>query len=50
MPPGTYCDLLTGGLAGGVCVGTSVLVDPTGAAQVSVAPLTAVAIDAATRM
>src|SRR6266404_4523524 len=27
MPPGTYCDLLTGGLVGGACAGTSVVVD-----------------------
>ena len=50
MPPGTYCDLLTGGLVGGACAGTSVVVDGTGAAQVSLQPFTALAIDAATRM
>jgi alpha-amylase len=50
MPPGTYCDLLTGGLVGAACAGTSVVVDSTGAAQVDVAPHTAIAIDADTRM
>ncbi len=50
LPPGTYCDRLTGGLVGGVCAGTSVVVDATGAAQVSVPAHTAIAIDATTRM
>ena len=35
MPPGTYCDLLTGGLAGGVCAGISVVVDAGGAVQLN---------------
>jgi alpha-amylase len=50
MPPGTYCDRLTGGLAGGACAGTSVVVDSAGAAHLSVQPFTAIAIDAATRL
>ena len=49
MPPGTYCDLLTGGLAGGVCAGTSVVVDAGGAVQLTLPARTAIAIDAATR-
>jgi alpha-amylase len=50
MPPGTYCDLLTGGLAGGSCAGTSIVVDSTGAVQLGLQPNTAVAVDAATKM
>jgi alpha-amylase len=50
MPPGTYCDLLTGGLAGAACAGTSVVVDSTGAVQFNLPPAAAIAIDAANRM
>jgi alpha-amylase len=49
MPPGTYCDLLTGGLAGGACAGTSVVVDAGGAVQINLAAGSALAIDTATR-
>ncbi len=49
MPSGTYCDLLTGGRAGAACVGTSVVVDATGAVQLTLAANSGVAIDAATR-
>ena len=47
MSAGTYCDLLTGGLAGLACVGTAVVVDSTGAVQLDLAPLAAIAIDTA---
>ncbi len=47
MSAGTYCDLLTGGLAGSACVGTTVAVDSTGAVQLNLAPLSAIAIDTA---
>jgi alpha-amylase len=50
MPAGTYCDLLTGGLVGGACRGTSVVVDSTGTVQVRLQPVSAIAIDAATRV
>lgn len=50
MPPGTYCDLLTGGLAGAACAGTSVVVDAAGAVQLTLASGTATAIDTTTRM
>jgi len=50
MPPGTYCDLLTGGLVGGTCAATSVVVDSTGAVQVRLQPVSAIAIDAANKM
>ncbi|HTL05399.1 MAG TPA: alpha-amylase family protein [Gemmatimonadales bacterium] len=49
LPPGTYCDLLTGGLAGGVCVGGSVVVDATGAVQLNLPARSALAIDAASK-
>lgn len=50
MPPGTYCDLLTGGRAGTACAGTSVVVDPTGAIALRLGPNSAIAIDAATKL
>ena len=50
LPPGTYCDVLTGGLGDAVCAGTSVVVDSTGAAQLSLESRSAIAIDAATRL
>ncbi|MEJ2217795.1 MAG: alpha-amylase family protein [Gemmatimonadota bacterium] len=50
MPAGSYCDLLTGGLAGGACAGTSLVVDSTGAVRVQLAANAALAIDADTRM
>jgi alpha-amylase len=49
MPPGFYCDLLTGGRAGTTCVGTSVVVDQAGSVQLNLQPRTAIAIDAATK-
>jgi alpha-amylase len=50
VPPGTYCDILTGGLAGAACAGTSIVVDATGAIHLSLAANSGVAIDAATRL
>ena len=50
MPPGSYCDVLTGGLGGAVCAGTTVVVDSAGAVRIHLEPNTAVAIDAATRV
>ena len=50
MPPGTYCDILTGGRAGASCAGTSVVVDSSGAIHLHLDPNSAIAIDAATRM
>lgn len=49
LPAGTYCDRLTGGLAAGACVGTSVVVDSAGAVQLSLLAGTAIAIDVTTR-
>jgi hypothetical protein len=50
MPPGTYCDLLTGGRTGSTCVGTALVVDATGAVALQLAPNSAVAVDAASRL
>ena len=49
LPAGTYCDVLTGGLVGAACAGTTIVVDSTGALQVHLEGTSAVAIDAATR-
>jgi alpha-amylase len=49
MAAGTYCDRLTGGPVGASCAGTAVVVDATGAVQLDLAPLTAIAIDETTR-
>jgi alpha-amylase len=49
LAPGTYCDLLTGGLVGSACAGTSVVIDATGTVQLSLPARSAIAIDAATR-
>lgn len=36
LPAGTYCDVATGGKVNGACVGTSVTVDATGLASISI--------------
>lgn len=50
LAPGTYCDLLTGGRNGGVCVGTTVIVGNDGLVQFTLAPDRALAIDVSTRL
>ncbi len=50
LPAGTYCDLLTGGRAGSSCAGTSLVVDSASAIALQLAPNSAVAIDAASRL
>jgi alpha-amylase len=50
MRPGSYCDILTGGLAGATCAGTTLAVDSGRMVRVHLSPNTAVAIDAATRL
>jgi alpha-amylase len=50
LPAGTYCDVLTGGKVGAACAGTSLVVDSTGAVQLDLAPMTAVAVHAGTRL
>ena len=49
LPPGTYCDLITGGLVGGACAGTSVTVSAGGSVQFALASDRAIAIDVSTR-
>jgi alpha-amylase len=49
LPPGTYCDLLSGGLVNGACAGTAVVVDSTDAIHVQLAANSAIAIDAMSR-
>jgi alpha-amylase len=44
LPPGTYCDALTGGAAGGTCVGRSILVDAIGRVRLDLEAGKAVAI------
>jgi alpha-amylase len=50
LPSGTYCDLLTGGVSGLACAGTSVVVDSTGSVQLNLQPNTAIAIDGAAKL
>lgn len=50
LPPGTYCDVLTGGRAGGTCAGRSVSVGAGGAVQLELGPDSAVAIHRETRL
>jgi alpha-amylase len=47
---GTYCDLLTGGVTGGACAGTTVAVDSTGDVRLHLAANSAIAIDVATHI
>ena len=49
MPPGSYCDILTGGRTHTGCAGASVVVDSTGVVQLRLEANSAIAIDAATR-
>lgn len=50
LAPGTYCDLITGGMVGGACAGTSVIVAAGGAVQFPLASNRAVAIDVSSRL
>jgi alpha-amylase len=50
LPPGTYCDLLTGGVTGTSCAGTQVVVDAGGAVQLDLGAESAIAIDAVTKL
>jgi len=50
LASGTYCDVLTGGLDAGTCVGRSVVVDATGRVQLDLEAGTAVAIHVHTRV
>ncbi len=50
LVPGTYCDRISGGPGAGSCVGTTLVVDSTGQLPLQLPPMTAIAIDSATRM
>jgi alpha-amylase len=50
LPPGTYCDALTGGREGGACVGRSIVVGADGRVRLELEAGTAVAIHAGTRL
>ena len=50
LPPGTYCDVLTGGRVGGACAGRSIAVDSNGRVQLELESGTAVAIHVGTRL
>jgi alpha-amylase len=52
MAPGSYCDVIPGGLAAGgtACAGDTVVVDSARTIRLDMPPLSAVAIDTATRM
>lgn len=49
LPAGTYCDILTGGRDGAACAGRAVSVASDGVVRITLAPNSAVAIDAGTR-
>ncbi len=48
LTPGTYCDVITGGLDAGACVGRTVVVDASGRVQLDLESGKAVAIHAGT--
>ncbi|NUO62189.1 MAG: ATPase [Gemmatimonadaceae bacterium] len=50
LPAGSYCDLLTGGKSGASCVGTTVVIDASGAIALTLGANSAVAIDGAVRL
>ena len=45
LPPGDYCDRITGGLVNGSCVGTTITVDGAGNIQLQLPAMSAIAID-----
>jgi len=50
LAAGTYCDLLTGGVVGGACAGTSIVVAGDGTVALSLASNKAMAIDISTKL
>jgi alpha-amylase len=50
LPAGSYCDVLTGTRMGPACSGLTVVVNADGSAQLTLAPLTAVAIHAGMKL
>lgn len=49
LAPGSYCDRLSGGVAGAGCAGRTVVVDPSGATSLFLVAGAAIAIDVTTR-
>ena len=49
LAAGTYCDRITGGLVGGACAGTSMVVDGSGNTDLQLAAMSAVAVDISTK-
>jgi alpha-amylase len=49
LPPGSYCDRITGGVVGAACAGTVVVVDAAGRVQVELAARSAIAVDVESR-
>ena len=49
LPPGAWCDALTGGRTDSACIGRSIVVDSNGRVQLDLEPGTAVAIHVGTR-
>jgi alpha-amylase len=50
LPPGTYCDIIGGGVSGAACAGTSIVVDTTDSIGFRLGARSAVAIDAGNRL
>jgi alpha-amylase len=50
LPPGTYCDVIGGGVSGGGCAGASIVVDSTQAVQLQLGPKSAIALDVANKL
>ena len=50
LPPGTYCDLLTGGRTGATCAGAALVVDAAGTVQLSLGASAAVAVTASQKL
>jgi alpha-amylase len=50
LAPGTYCDALGGGIAGGACAGRAIVVGADGGVRPDLDPGKAVAIHAGTRL
>ena len=49
LPAGTYCDVLSGGVASTACAGASVTVDVAGTVQLTLAPNSAIALHVGSR-
>jgi len=50
LTPGTYCDLITGGVSGNVCAGTTIVVNDAGSIVLDLPARTAIAITTESRL